>query len=262
MEIWDPVTTTRKVVAGEAMPDGKTLVELNLPVGGSAFVVFAPIEGNGEWGTGNGRPVLKKPSQQIPVTNAWNVSFAYHRGISAAPPAPVTMETLRDWTSFGEDGKAASTELRYFSGAATYRTTLTLLHSSTPPPLHSSTRTLSLGELPTGLAHVFVNGKDCGVVWCAPWEADVTSALREGENEIEIRYTNNWFNRLVGDCFLKPEERVTRSTVRYSAVPRARTDPNRPWLMLPTIYSGPAVSDPLQPSGLIGPVILKLCNNK
>ena len=116
--------------------------------------------------------------------------------------------------------------------------------------------------MPSGLAHVFVNGKDCGVVWCAPWEADVTSALREGENEIEIRYTNNWYNRLVGDCFLKPEERVTRSTVRYSAVPRARTDPNRPWLMLPTIYSGPAVSDPLQPSGLIGPVILKLCNNK
>ena len=58
-----------------------------------------------------------------PVTNAWNVSFAYHRGISAAPPAPVTMETLRDWTTFGEDGKTESTSLRYFSGTATYRTT-------------------------------------------------------------------------------------------------------------------------------------------
>ena len=197
-----------------------------------------------------------------PVTNAWNVSFAYHRGISAAPPAPVTMETLRDWTSFGEDGKAASTELRYFSGAATYRTVLSVRQSDSQTIKQSNNAILSLGELPTGLAHVFVNGKDCGVVWCAPWEADVTSALREGENEIEIRYTNNWYNRLVGDCFLKPEERVTRSTVRYSAVPRARTDPNRPWLMLPTIYSGPAVSDPLQPSGLIGPVILKLCNNK
>ena len=287
VEIWDPVTMTRKVAAAEALQGGKTRVELDLPVGGSAFVVFAPgIENNknnfkdnicsdpGATAPGSQNPESARgcePSSVrlsssclscFPITNAWQVSFAYHRGISAAPPAPVTMETLRDWTSFGEDGKAASTELRYFSGAATYRTTLTLLHSSTPPLLHSSTRTLSLGELPTGLAHVFVNGKDCGVVWCAPWEADVTSALREGENEIEIRYTNNWYNRLVGDCFLKPEERVTRSTVRYSAVPRARTDPNRPWLMLPTIYSGPAVSDPLQPSGLIGPVILKLCNNK
>ena len=288
VEVWNPVTVGR---AGCPQPaacaDGKTRVSLDLPVGGSCFVVFAPgIENNKNNFKDNicSDPGATAPGSQnsesargcepssvrlsssclscFPITNAWQVSFAYHRGISAAPPAPVTMETLRDWTSFGEDGKAASTELRYFSGAATYRTTLTLLHSSTPPPLHSSTRTLSLGELPTGLAHVFVNGKDCGVVWCAPWEADVTSALREGENEIEIRYTNNWYNRLVGDCFLKPEERVTRSTVRYSAVPRARTDPNRPWLMLPTIYSGPAVSDPLQPSGLIGPVVLKLYSNQ
>ncbi len=248
VEIWDPVTTTRKVVAGEAMPDGKTLVELNLPVGGSAFVVFAP-ECAGEKSR-----VERVERVEIGVTNAWNVSFAYHRGISAAPPAPVTMETLRDWTSFGEDGKVASTELRYFSGTATYRTTLTLPNSSTPPLLHSSTRTLSLGELPTGLAHVFVNGKDCGVVWCAPWEADVTSALREGENEIEIRYTNNWYNRLVGDCFLPAENRVTCSSVHYWSVPRRKPETKSRWPLLPTIHSGPSVSDKLQPSGILGPV--------
>ena len=272
VEIWDPVTMTRKVAAAEALQGGKTRVELDLPVGGSAFVVFAPRDlqtglkevGEKSWSSRKEHSdlqlQLKTPTciTMHPVTNAWNVSFAYHRGISAAPPAPVTMETLRDWTSFGEDGKAASTELRYFSGAATYRTVLSVRQSDSPTIKQSNNAILSLGELPTGLAHVFVNGKDCGVVWCAPWEADVTSALREGENEIEIRYTNNWYNRLVGDCFLKPEERVTRSTVRYSAVPRARTDPNRPWLMLPTIYSGPAVSDPLQPSGLVGPVVLKL----
>ena len=288
VEVWNPVTVGR---AGCPQPaacaDGKTRVSLDLPVGGSAFVVFAPgIENNknnfkdnicldpgatapGSQNSESARgcePSSVRLSSSclscFPITNAWQVSFAYHRGISAAPPAPVTMETLRDWTSFGEDGKAANTELRYFSGAATYRTVLSVRQSDSQTIKQSNNAILSLGELPTGLAHVFVNGKDCGVVWCAPWEADVTSALREGENEIEIRYTNNWYNRLVGDCFLKPEERVTRSTVRYSAVPRARTDPNRPWLMLPTIYSGPAVSDPLQTSGLIGPVVLKLYSNQ
>ena len=157
VEIWDPVTMTRKVAAAEALQGGKTRVELDLPVGGSAFVVFAPgIENNknnfkdnicsdpGATAPGSQNPESARgcePSSVrlssscpscFPITNAWRVSFAYHRGISAAP-APVTMETLRDWTSFGEDGKAASTELRYFSGAATYRTTLTLLHPSTPP---------------------------------------------------------------------------------------------------------------------------------
>ena len=263
VEIWDPVTMTRKVAAAEALQGGKTRVELDLPVGGSAFVVFAPRDlQTGFTGlTGLGKcdnyvnPV-NPVKNAYPVTNAWNVSFAYHRGISAAPPAPVTMDTLRDWTTYGKDGEAESTSLRYFSGTATYRTTLTLLHSSTPPLLHSSTRTLSLGELPSGLAHVFVNGVDCGVVWCAPWEADVTSALREGENEIEVRYTNNWHNRLVGDCFLKPEGRVTRSTVHYWGVPRRKPEKQSRWPLLPTIHSGPSVSDKLQPSGLLGPVSL------
>ena len=107
--------------------------------------------------------------------------------------------------------------------------------------------------MPTGLAHVFVNGVDCGVAWCAPWEVDVSSAVREGDNEVEIRYTNNWFNRLVGDCFLGPEERVTRSTLRYWRHSR-RDSSDNDRSHRRTLCSGPSADDPLQPSGLLGPV--------
>lgn len=260
VEIWDAVAATRKPAASAALPGGKTRISLDLPLGGSCFVVFVPrgsqtgftgLTGLGE-GDNHVNPV-NHVKNTYPVTNSWSVSFAYHDGISAKPPEPVTMETLRDWTTYGVNGDAASTSLRYFSGTATYRTTI-----SGNGEWGTGNYMLSLGNVPTGLAHVFVNGVDCGVAWCAPWEVSVpSSAIREGENEIEIRYTNNWFNRLVGDCFLEPENRVTRSTLRYSTKPRAKSDPKRPWLLLPTIYSGPTASDRLQSSGLIGPVVLE-----
>jgi hypothetical protein len=254
VEIWDAVSVKRTAAVATETSSGKTRVSLDLPIGGSCFVVFMLRDERREMG--EEKIVKGKEMGRIPVGKVWNVSFAYHDGIAAPPPAPIVMETLRDWTSFGADGDAASTSLRYSSGTATYRTTFTFPDSSTPSLLHSSNLTLSLGSVWTGLAHVFVNGKDCGVAWCAPWEVDIASALREGENEIEIRYTNNWYNRLVGDCFLKPEERVTHSTLQYWRQSRkspADKDPSH----RRTRYSGPSADDPLQPSGLLGPISIK-----
>lgn len=248
IERWDPVTATRTSTACHTSKDGKTHLELNLPVGGSCFVVFTPN------GAPHGAPAEKIRTTEYVLTNSWHVSFAYHDGIAAAPPAPVDMAVLRDWTTCGDTNRADSTALRYFSGTATYRTTVTLDAAWR----QGGPCTLSLGALPSGLAHVFVNGKDCGTVWCAPWQADLSAALQEGENELVVRYTNNWYNRLIGDCFLTPEKRITRSTLRYSQVPRTKTDPvRRPWIIRPTTHSGPSISDPLQSSGLLGPVVLK-----
>ena len=166
------------------------------------------------------------------------------------------METLRDWTTYGENGDVASTSLRYFSGTATYRTNFAIpqSHNFTISQFHNFF--LSLGRVPTGLARVFVNGVDCGVAWCAPWEVDISSAIRDGENEIEIRYTNNWYNRLVGDSFLSEDARVTRSTLRYwrhSGKDKADKDPSHRRKRC----SGPSSDDPLQHSGLLGPVVIR-----
>ena len=262
VEIWDAVTGTSRPAAAESvgsrvprdhghagrasLPCGKTRVALDLPVGGSCFVVFAP----GGSTSVSARSGTEPAPRDIPVTNSWRVSFAYHDGIAAPPPAPLTMDALRDFTSFGTDGDASSASVRYFSGTAIYRTTVSL------GGLTSSRAVLSLGDVPTGLARVFVNGVDCGVAWCAPWEVDVSSAIRPGDNAIEIRYMNNWYNRLVGDCLLPEGGRVTRSTLRYWRQSRrdaTDSDPSR----RRTRYSGPSADDPLQPSGVLGPVVLQ-----
>lgn len=225
VEIWDAVTVTRRTAK---MKDGK--VQLDLPIGGSCFVVV------GETSTAPATPAERETTREI--GGPWDVTFAYHRGVMATPPAPMKRTALVEWTTLDA--------LKGFSGTATYRTTF---------EANGMKRAiLSVGELPSGTARVIVNGTDCGVAWCYPFEVDVSRAVKQGVNELEIRYSNNWHNRLTTDASLPDGERVTKSMFRYSERPRTG---NGLWALRPTVWSGPAAGDRLQPSGVLGPVTLR-----
>ena len=43
-----------------------------------------------------------------------------------------------------------------------------------------------------------MNGVDCGTIWTAPYRTNITAALKEGTNELEIEVTNTWANALKG----------------------------------------------------------------
>jgi hypothetical protein len=57
---------------------------------------------------------------------------------------------------------------------------------------------LDLGDV-KNLAEVVVNGKSLGIVWHAPYRVDATAVLKPGANEVSIKVTNAWVNRLIGD---------------------------------------------------------------
>jgi hypothetical protein len=57
------------------------------------------------------------------------------------------------------------------------------------------------------LAEVSVNGQSFGILWKSPYEVDVSSALKPGPNQLVIKVTNEWTNRLIGDR-LAPAKRV------------------------------------------------------
>ncbi len=235
VEVWDAVNGCRAPADGTRLSDGRTRVRLCLPKGGSAFVLFLD------------HPTATAPGEAFgsvqTVEGPWQVSFAYHRGLTAAPPAPVTIPSLVDFTT--------REDLKHFSGTAVYRATFVL-----PEGTAGNSFALTLGDVPSGLARVFVNRKDCGVAWCAPWRVDVSSAVRSGTNELEIRYVNNWINRLIGDCFLPAAERVTTSTLRYGQEPRSGNVKDF-WSLKPTVFSGYSISDPLERAGILGPVRLE-----
>jgi hypothetical protein len=58
------------------------------------------------------------------------------------------------------------------------------------------------------LAEVSVNGKSVGLVWAPPYRVDVSSALKPGLNKIEIKVTNEWSNRIVGDRLAPPGKQI------------------------------------------------------
>ncbi|MBK7097148.1 MAG: hypothetical protein IPH58_00765 [Sphingobacteriales bacterium] len=60
-----------------------------------------------------------------------------------------------------------------------------------------------------------INGIDCGTIWAKPYKLDISKAIKQGANNIEIKVTNTWYNRLIGDQLLPESERITWTTAPF-----------------------------------------------
>ena len=96
-------------------------------------------------------------------------------------------QQLFDWSQYTDD------KIRYFSGHARYTTTWKLKKNEVP----QGRAWLSFPNV-KDIAHVWINGKDCGIAWTAPYEVEITGALKKGKNKIEIEVVNTWHNALKG----------------------------------------------------------------
>lgn len=96
-------------------------------------------------------------------------------------------QLLFDWSKHEDD------RIRYFSGHARYTTTWKLKKKE----MLQKRVWLSLPNV-KDIAHVWINGKDCGIAWTAPYEVEITGALQKGKNTIEIEVVNTWHNALRG----------------------------------------------------------------
>ena len=99
----------------------------------------------------------------------------------------LSQKELFDWSQADDE------RIRYFSGHALYTTTLKLRKNEVP-----TERTWLALPSVKDIAHVWVNGRDCGIAWTAPYEVEITGALKKGKNQIEIEVVNTWHNALRG----------------------------------------------------------------
>jgi hypothetical protein len=117
---------------------------------------------------------------------------------------------------------------RYFSGTGSYRTSLAVPAAW----LKNGQRVLlDLGQVDV-MAQVVVNGKPAELLWKAPYRADITSLVKPGRNSVEVKVTNLWANRLIGDASPSGGTPTTFTTFKPYQRPGAK----------------------LMPSGLLGPV--------
>jgi hypothetical protein len=129
----------------------------------------------------------------LDVPGPWEVRFAPGWG---APPS-VRLEKLVSWSEHSDPG------VRYFSGMATYRKTMAVPAEVLGPDRRVF---LDLGNVRV-IAEVKVNGRDLGTLWKPPFRVDVTDVVHAGDNALEVKVTNLWPNRMIGDEQLPEDSR-------------------------------------------------------
>lgn len=211
IEIWHPETGLKEE-ASYAFADGRTTVPLHLEPNDAVFVVF-------EGETTLAKRVVPNHAETSVTTLAgtWRVHFQKDRGA----PEQVNFDNLTSWADNTDSG------IKYFSGTAVYTKTVDV---KTDWLKKGSQLWLDLGDV-KNLAQVVVNGKDLGIVWKKPFKVNLAGALKAGNNTIEVKVTNLWVNRLIGDQQASETKKYTYTTMPF--------------------YNA---KSPLSPSGLLGPV--------
>ena len=169
---WNPVTLRR-----EALPEVRRLAS-----GGYDYRLdLAPLESVVLVDGDDERLPVRSAAwvAELLVADAWELTLP---GRAAIPleqgPVP--------WTELGEEG---------FAGVGVYAG-----HAEVDPGFLRGRRILAAFGDVGDIGRVLVNGVDCGITWTAPFEADVTGALRPGLNAIVIEVANAWMNRLIAEA--------------------------------------------------------------
>lgn len=213
---WNNIDGSIRSLYNYDIGDGTITIPIKLDENESGFVVFKKDEPAVRDLNKENFPIAKMVQK---IQDPWKVTFDTTMG---GPASPVVFNTLTDWTNNKND------KIKYYSGTAIYETTFNLKEIPASDKL-----LLHLGEVNV-MAKVKINDIDCGTVWTAPWQADISKAVRKGKNKVKIEVVNTWVNRLIGESSLPETDRKFKADINHF----------KP-------------GSPLQPSGLTGPVSIQ-----
>jgi hypothetical protein len=185
-EIWNAYEGTISRYGGSIRQSGenssKILIDIELNKDGSLFVIF-PESSTKYTKLPAYRTVNEKSTE---VQGDWAVTFLPQ---TKEKPFSKNFQKLQDFSL------SNNFDVKYFSGTAVYMKTIKIGKQD----ISKGRRVvLDLGTV-YDMAAIEINGQDAGVLWCAPFRADITKYLKPGNNSMKIKVTNTWVNRLIGD---------------------------------------------------------------
>ncbi|MBL7877027.1 MAG: glycoside hydrolase [Cyclobacteriaceae bacterium] len=178
-ELWH-ADTGEMEAADYSIAHGITTVSYEFNPEESVFVIFSKQAVN---------LAYEKPKTvsktAVSLDGSWNLAFPPNLGA----PEKIALDKLISLSEHPEAG------VKYFGGTVTYKKEFTLDKAWFKP---GNKFILDLGIV-KDIAEISVNGKVIGTLWKLPYQIDITSALKQGTNSLEIKVTNQWTNRIAGD---------------------------------------------------------------
>ncbi len=148
------------------------------------------------------RAEIGRPSQ-APVVVAIRIVHEPGSYAGDALPEPVRMQCASGCIHLGDWSEAG---LATYSGMAIYKRQVNLTQEQAAGGV-----VLDLGSVAVTAA-VYLNGQHCGTLICPPWRLDISRAVREGNNLLEIQVTNTLANHYsvgIPTPYAQPEQTVS-----------------------------------------------------
>ena len=142
----------------------------------------------------------KGEERTMDISDNWEIKFDTAMG----GPASYHLDSLVSWTDIDKEG------VNDYSGSASYERDFSVKREDISEGREAFVVFDDIQEM----ARVFVNGKDCGIVWTPPYEADITKYLKAGSNHISVQVINTWNNRIVGDLRNPEGKQYTHTNIK------------------------------------------------
>jgi len=163
---------------------GKVSVKVYLEPGETIFLKTTAQMGNPQIAAGRAPAkkwvYLGKAGKALTLNKDWNLHFTEGGPVL---PADKHLDKLVSWTELNDSLTTA------FSGTGAYT------HTFIMPQKLQGEYVLDLGKVDES-AHVWINGKDAGIIWSIPFRLRIGKYLRPGKNTIRIEVANLMANRI------------------------------------------------------------------